>query len=188
LQYQKEIGAFDRNAKASTQRAKARKIKILQNINQHLLTYQSDYLNIKKFGHDSPTAAPYHEALLIKNHKLSSLLRLLLGKNDPDLATHLLLYKFEGLTGTFSHMIAIAGDPFTPDHQPNAATLKRASTLTFGPNRDKVFDSNSGMQKRISGKHADKSYTINLHDERHQRGRTWQVAGGIVAENFKNRV
>lgn len=63
-------------------------------------------------------------------------------------------------------MVRIVGDKFTPDHQPQAAVLKSLG-------EEEILSKNLELKKVISGGHADGAMVINLHHQRHSKGRTY---------------
>ena len=75
----------------------------------------------------------------------------------------------------------------TPDHQPQAATLK------YLARQAPAFHGEAGVRMRERGgtsasDHARGGWTINLHHNRHVQGRTYGDKGGATAAAFRARI
>lgn len=73
-------------------------------------------------------------------------------------------YKLEGIVATYKSTPEQPGDQMTPDHQPAAAALIHVAS--------KPEFAGLAIQQVAKG-HADGGVTINLHERRHQEGRTY---------------
>ena len=132
----------------------------------------------KRNGDDS-TQNSIQQWLLEKNEVLSKKLRTLLS-NDLEIGQIVDSYLLEGLTGTFRSMPKPKNDILTPDHQPQASIIIWAANEPY-------FGEKSKMAYRARGSHADGGYAINLHEIRHQAGRTYGNKGAGTKANFIKR-
>lgn len=117
--------------------------------------------------------------LLEKEVALSGMIKSILGTGDLDIDQ--LEYNLEGLTGTYSSMPKPRRDDMTADHQPQAAVLKWSASLPY-------FRNVAAIQHRVTGRHADNAYAINLQDIRHKAGRTYGGKSSSTLGSFKERV
>lgn len=117
------------------------------------------------------------QKLLDKEAKLADSLRLLL-REDEDIGQMIEKYALEGITGTFGTMPKPKGDDFTADHQPQAAILEESARMS----RFRVKGATK-MRSRAAGR-ADAGYAINLHENRHEAGRTYRSKGSTTKNKF----
>lgn len=102
-------------------------------------------------------------ALLAMEEELAKIIKEVLKK--VSIAAFSEKYKLEGMVATYASMPRQAADFLTPDHQPQAGILKHVAALLIF--RQRV------IEDVAAGSHADGGVAINLHFNRHIKGRTY---------------
>jgi hypothetical protein len=104
--------------------------------------------------------------LLQQNSILSDYVKQIIG-SSVNLSGVIERYAMEGLTGVYESMPEATGDDFEADHMPQAAALQHCASLA-------IFNEPGigNMKRRARGAHASGGYTVNLHKDRHRKGRT----------------
>ena len=102
--------------------------------------------------------------LLKQNSKLSMFIKVIIG-SSANLASVKQRYALEGMTGRYNSMAGGLGDQFEADHQPQNSALEYAA-------KKNCFSMVSNLRTRAANR-ADLGWTINLHQVRHRKGRTY---------------
>lgn len=120
----------------------------------------------EKAGKPESERTPMLRRLLAQNSILSDFVKQILG-SSVNLSGVIEKYAMEGLTGVYESMPVAVDDDFEADHMPQAAALQHCASLA-------IFNEPgiNNMKRRARGAHASGGYTINLHKDRHKKGRT----------------
>ncbi len=124
---------------------------------------------------------PLKTAMAATEDRIAEIITEVLRTSKDDVAQFDHRYKLEGLVTTYENMPEQTFDDFTPDHQPQSAALKEVARL---PQFANLFIQVVALPTKPKIQ-APGGYCINLHQHRHEAGRTYgpksQGANGTLA-------
>jgi phage-related protein len=155
------LGKFLDDAAASTSIPAANKAKIP---NARTLLSQMNQLTSELAGLEGPAAEAKRQQVASKEEALAAVIvDILAGVSIGDFDRR---YELEGMVATYGTMRTIQKyDYMTADHQPQASVLKYAA--------EQQVMSDRKIQGVVAGSHVDGGVAINIHFNRHKKGRTY---------------
>jgi len=92
-------------------------------------------------------------------------------------------YQLEGLTGTYGTLSSPKNDDLEKDHQPQKAALQHLMGKDYFAGKE-----GKALRDRAGGKESPRAHAIQLHKQRHAKGRTGGGKGGGVLAGFTTDV
>jgi len=120
-------------------------------------------------GKAATETQPLKTAMVVAEDRIAEIITEVLRTSKGDVTQFDHRYELEGLVTTYENMPEQTFDDFTPDHQPQSAALKEVAQL---PQFANLFIQVIALPTKPKVQ-APGGYCINLHQHRHEAGRTY---------------